>query len=87
MGRDTSEMDRLLEEIAALKDNVAALARERASDAGERMRKAANGAGAFAAETSDEALDALRGTIREHPITSIASAFALGMSLARLMRH
>jgi ElaB/YqjD/DUF883 family membrane-anchored ribosome-binding protein len=87
MARDASDMDRLLQEIAALKDSVAALARERASDAGERVRKAANGASAFAAETSDEAMEAVRDTIREHPLTSVASAFAFGLSVARLLRH
>lgn len=76
-----------MEEIAALKDTVATLARERAAQAGESMRRAANGAGAFAAETSDEAMDTLRDTIRDHPLASVASAFALGLSLAKLLRH
>ena len=87
MARDASDMDRLLEEIAALKDTVAALARERAAETGEKVRRAANGAGHAAAEASDEALDAVRDTIREHPLTSVASAFAFGLSVARLLRH
>ena len=87
MARNASDMDRLLEEISALKDTVAALARERAAAAGETVRNAANGAGAMAAEKTDEAVDALRDTIREHPITSVAGAFAFGLSVARLLRH
>jgi ElaB/YqjD/DUF883 family membrane-anchored ribosome-binding protein len=87
MARDASDMDRLLEEIAALKDSVASLARERAADTGERVRKAANGASNYAAEASDEAMETLRETIREHPLTSVASAFAFGLSVARLLRH
>jgi ElaB/YqjD/DUF883 family membrane-anchored ribosome-binding protein len=87
MARDAGDMDRLLAEIAALKDSIAALARERASEGADRARRAANGAAAFAAETSDEAMDAVRDTIREHPLTSVASAFAFGLSVARLLRH
>ena len=85
MARTESDMSRLLDEIAALKDSVAALARDGAAEAGSAVRNAASGAGAMAAEKTEEAVDALRGTIRGHPIISLAAAFAFGLSAARLL--
>ena len=88
MSRTATDMTRILDELAALKDSVAALAGDGATAARKAVRDAASGASAMAAEKGEEAVGALRGTIRDRPITSLAAAFAFGLSAARLMfRH
>ena len=87
MARNTGDLDRVIEELASLKNRVAGMARESANAAGDSIRSAATGAGAMAAEKSEEAVHALRGTIRAHPLVSIASAFSFGISVARMLRR
>ena len=85
MARTESDLSRILEELATLKDSVATLARDGVAEAGGAMRSAANSAGTIAADKGEEAVTALRGTIRDRPIASVAAAFAFGISVARLL--
>jgi ElaB/YqjD/DUF883 family membrane-anchored ribosome-binding protein len=87
MARNSGGLDRVIEELASLKNSVADMAREGASAASDSIRSAATDAGAMAAEKSEEAVHALRGTIRAHPLVSIASAFSFGISIARMLRR
>jgi hypothetical protein len=85
MARADADMNRILEELSALKDSVAAMARDGVAEAGDAVRSAAKEAGAMAAEKSEEAANVLRGRIRGYPIASVAAAFTIGLSAARLL--
>jgi len=87
MARQKSEIEALLAEVSALKDRLAEIAGSGASEAGEAVRAAASEAGAAASDTTDHVLELLRDCVRDHPLTSIGGAFALGLTVARLLRH
>lgn len=88
MSRHTKpSIDSLLAEIATLKDHVAELAQNSASDAASSMASAANQAGAAVADKTDEMLSSMRENVRDQPIISLLGAFALGLTMAGLLRR
>lgn len=87
MARQKSEIDALLAEVSALKDRLAEIASSGVSEAGEAMCSAASDAGSAAGEATDHIFEMLRDCVRDHPLTSVGSAFALGMTVARMLRR
>jgi ElaB/YqjD/DUF883 family membrane-anchored ribosome-binding protein len=80
-------IDSLLDEIATLKDHVAELAQSSAADAANSVGNAANHAGEAVAEKTDEVINSIRDNVREKPFVSLLGAFALGVSMAGLLRR
>jgi ElaB/YqjD/DUF883 family membrane-anchored ribosome-binding protein len=92
MSRQTKPtIDSLLAEIASLKDHVAELAQQSAMDAANGVANgvssAANHASEAVADKADEVLTSIRDNVRDKPIVSLLGAFALGMSMAGLLRR
>lgn len=83
MARANADIERLLAELNALKDQVADLQRGN----GEPSARGVIHDAASALDAVDEVLQSTRECVREQPLLSLASAFALGLSVARLTRR
>ncbi len=86
MARNSADLDRLLNDIAELKEKVGSLI-ESGSDLAAEGRKATVNATSHVLEGATETVRTVRDTVREHPITSVAGAFAIGYTLAQMLRR
>ena len=86
MARSSADVERLFDEIAELKKKVSSLLEPESGPAADGG-KAATNAAADVLDGAGDAVRAVRDTVREHPIVSVAGAFAIGYSLARLLRR
>lgn len=93
------DMDRIQADIADLREQMTAFtealrhdaeatgseAWQRVRAAGQATRERAGEAGRYVRNQAEHATEATRGQITQHPLTSVGTAFALGIVLGALL--